>query len=63
MFAAAVLGLETDRLEQFLHHRLQSPRADVLDRLVDLGGDARERADAVVGEGDVDVLGRQQRLI
>ena len=48
--AAAVLGVEAHVLEQFLHHRLQPPRADILDRLVDLGGDPRERLDAVVGE-------------
>ena len=48
--AAAVLGLEADVLEQFLHHRLQPPRADILDRFVHLGGDAGERLDAVVGE-------------
>ena len=61
--AAAVLGVEADVLEQFLHHRLQPPGADILDRLVDLGGDAGERLDAVVGEGDGDALGAEQRLI
>ena len=61
--AAAVFGFEADGLEQFLHHRLQSSRTDILERLIDLGGDAGERADAVVGEGDVHLLGRQQSLI
>ena len=59
--AAAVLGGEADVLEQFLHHRLQPPRADILERFVHLGGDPRQRGDAVVGEVDRHVLGRQQR--
>ena len=58
--AAAVLGVEADVLEQFLHHRLQPPRADILDRFVDLGGDAGERLDAVVGEGDGHAFGAEQ---
>ena len=61
--AAAVLGLEADVLEQLLHHRLQPPGADILDRLVHLGGDAGERLDAVVGEVDRHALGAEQRLI
>ena len=61
--AAAVLGLEADVLEQLLHHRLQPPRADILDRFVHLGGDAGERLDAVVGEVDRHALGAEQRLI
>src|SRR5690348_1635125 len=50
--AAPVLGLEAHLLEQFLHHRLEPPRADILDRFIDLGGDAGERLDPVVGELD-----------
>ena len=61
--AAAVFRVEAHVLEQFLHHRLQPPRADVLERFVDLGGDAGERRDAVVGEGDGDALGAEQRLV
>src|SRR3712207_9542448 len=34
------------------HHRLQPPRADILDAFIDLGCDAGERADAIVCEGD-----------
>src|SRR6476660_3783700 len=34
--AAPILGVEADVLEQFLHHRLQPARADILYRLVDL---------------------------
>ena len=61
--AAAVLGVEADVLEQLLHHRLEPPGADILDRFVDLGGDAGERLDAVVGEVDGHALGAEQRLI
>ena len=61
--APALLGLETDVLEQLLHHRLEPARADILDRFVDLGGDAGERLDAVLGEGDGDALGVEKRLI
>ena len=51
-FAAAVLRFEADVLQQLLHHRLEAPRADILDRFVHLGRDAGERLDAVVGEID-----------
>ena len=62
-FAAALLGLEADVLEQFLEHRLQPARADILDLGVHLGGDAGERPDAVFGEDDLDPLGGEQGAI
>jgi hypothetical protein len=40
-FSGSVGGREADLVEHALHHRLQPARADVLDRSVDLGGEAR----------------------
>ena len=45
---AAVFGGEADFLEQFLHYRLQPAGADILERFVDLGGNAGQRRDAVL---------------
>src|SRR5690349_15816590 len=56
---ATIFGLEADILEQLFHHRLQAARADILDGFVDLGGDAGECLDAVVGELNRDALGAQ----
>ena len=59
----AVGGGEADLVEQLLHHRLQAPRADVLDARVDLGGEVGERVDGVVGEVERHALGRHQRHV
>ena len=61
--ALALLGLEADVLEQFLEHGLQPPGADILDLAVHLGGDPGERADAVLGEDDLDAFGGEQGAI
>ena len=42
---------------------MKPPRADVLDRRVDFGGEARQLVDRVVREVQLDFLGLQQRLV
>ena len=61
--AGPVGGGEAHLVEHPLHHRLQPARADVLDRAIDLGGDARDRRDRVVGEVELDAFGPHQRHI
>ena len=48
--AGAVGGGEGNLVEHPLHHRLQPPRADILDRGIDRDRDIGERVDAVGGE-------------
>ena len=43
-----------------LHHRVEPPRANILDRLVHLGSYMSQRADAVLGEVDHHLLGPHQ---
>ena len=47
--AALVGSIVGDFVEHALHHGLQAPRADVLDRAVDRHRDVGERVDGVVG--------------
>ena len=61
--APAVLGAEADVLEQFLHHRLQPSRADILERFVDLGGDPASAAMPSSAKVDGNPFGAEQRLI
>ena len=56
-FSRTVGGGETHFVEHPLHHRLKAARADVLDRAIDLGGDARDRGNRAVGELELDPLG------
>ena len=58
--AALVGGIEGNLVEHPLNHGLQPARADVLDRGVDLGGDARQRVDGVVREPKSDAFRRHQ---
>src|SRR3546814_3922684 len=53
----------SDRLQQLFHHRLQTPRPDILDLGVHLRGDAGDRGDAVLAELQRHLLGPQKRLI
>ena len=55
--AGLVGGSEADLLEQPFQHRLQAPRADVLDAAVDRLGQVGDRLDGVVGE----IEGRRPR--
>ena len=61
--APALLGLEADVLEQLLQHGREPAGADILDLAVHLGGDPGDRADAVLGELDLDAFGGDQRAI
>ena len=61
--AAPVAGVEADFLQQAFHHGVKPPRADILDRRVDFGGEARQLVDRVVREVQLDFLGLQQRLV
>src|SRR5689334_24695670 len=54
--AAEIRRLERQLVEHTLHHGLQAPRADVLDRAVDRDRDVGERVDRVAGELDVEAL-------
>ena len=47
---AAILGIVADLFEQLLHHRLQPPRADILDLGVHLRGNPRDREDGGAGQ-------------
>src|SRR3546814_11040030 len=51
-FAGPVLGGEADLLDQPFHDRLKSAGADILDPLVDLGGEPRDAGDRVGGKAD-----------
>jgi hypothetical protein len=71
--AAHVCGVDADPLpalvgrlkgnfvQHALHYRLQSARADVLDRRIDLHGNVCERLDRVVGEAEDNPFRCQQR--
>ena len=61
--ARPVGGGEGDLVEDALHHRLQPPCADILDRRVHLHRDAGDRVDRIVGEVERQPLGRHQRLV
>ncbi len=43
-----VRGGEADLVEQSLHHRMDTPGADVLDRAIDFGGEPRYFFDRVL---------------
>src|SRR6185503_12509811 len=61
--AATVGGLERDRLEQSLEHRVQPPRADVLAAVVDLKRDLGEPPHAARLERDREALGLEQARV
>src|SRR3984957_13254004 len=63
LFAGPVGGGEAHLVEHALHHRLQPARADVLDRSVDLGGEAGDRRYCVIGKFEVEAFGLHQRDI
>jgi len=54
-------SLERDLVEQLLHHRVQSARADVLGPFVHDGREVGDAANRVVGKREVDPLGVHQR--
>ena len=56
-FAGPVGGGEAHFVKHALHHRLQPTRADVLDRAVDLGGEAGDRRYRVIGKLELDSFG------
>src|SRR5574340_1685550 len=60
--AGATCRVVRDVLEESLHHRVQPSCADVLLALVHRKGDLGEAPDAVLGELEAHVLGREQRL-
>lgn len=59
-FAGFVVGVEADVFQQALHDRLQAASADVFHRLVHFVGDPGDGVDAVVGEVERHLFGRQQ---
>ena len=59
----AAARVETDILEQELHNGVQSSRADVLAREVDVLGDLRDRLDGIGRELQVDVVDRKQNRV
>src|ERR1700733_1241563 len=62
-FAGPVGGGEAHLVEHALHHRLQPTRANVLDRAVDLGGEAGDRRHRVIGKLELEAFGLHQRHI
>src|SRR6476660_4151456 len=51
---AALVGRgEGNLVEDALHHRLQAPRADVLDARIDLDRDRGQCVDGIIGEDEV----------
>ena len=62
--AAGTVGRgEADLLQKLLHHRVQPARADILDRLIDVGRELGQLVDRVGLELELDLLSRQQRLV
>src|SRR5215472_10066228 len=57
---ATLGGIEGKLIEHALEHRVQAARADVFAARVHLRSDLRERAYRVLGEGQLDALGRHQ---
>ena len=62
-FARAIGRGEADFVEDPLQDGLQPTGADVLHVGVDLGRDARDRADRAVSELEIDPFGRQERRV
>src|SRR5690606_20749208 len=62
-FRAALGQLEQHVIEQGREHRVQPPRTDVLHPMVYVRCDARDLADAILGELELGVLRRDQRLV
>ena len=56
-------GLETDLVEQALHHGGQAPGADVFGAFVHVERGLGQPRDAGLGEVDAHRFGRQQRLV
>jgi hypothetical protein len=61
--AIAVRGHERNLVEHALHHGLQPPRADILDRRIDGHRHVGERVDRFRGDVERDALGLHQRDI
>src|SRR5262249_41190786 len=61
--ARVLRSREGDVLEQALEDRVEAAGADVLERAVDALGVARDLADRLLGEGEVDALRLEERAI
>ena len=60
--AEPVGGGKAHLVKDPLHHRLQTPRANIFDRGIDLHRDPRHRIDRVRRKDKLDTFGAQQAL-
>ena len=61
--AASIGRREADVLQQPLQHRVQPPGADILNPVVDVGGEFGQRIHCVVAEVQRHVLCAEQRRV